>query len=133
MFRNIKMILKNKILLLRKTRSFLKSKVTRTRQWSKVIVFFGLWFNLGSIYFTFLYCYQFYFNIYEYWWCVYLVCCSFLFKLFINQPLFFANFFGKILLNFLNSLKSLYIYFIWIACYGMDFETFSDLLHHIKL
>lgn len=70
---------------LRKNKTFLKSKYTRTRQWSKSIVYFGLWFNLGSIYFSFLYTYQWYINISAYWWLFYGLLLSFVFRAYLTS------------------------------------------------
>lgn len=79
-------------LYLRKNKTFIKSKYTRTRQWSKSIVYFGLWFNIISIYFGFLYLYQFYFVFSSYWWLFYVICLSFTMRIFISLPhLFFRN------------------------------------------
>lgn len=59
-----------KILFLRKNKSFIKSKYSRTRQWSKVIVYFGLWYGILSIYVTTLYCYHYLFIFSYTWWII---------------------------------------------------------------
>lgn len=53
---------------LRKTNTFIKSKYSKNRQWSKSIVYFGLWFGVISA-FTFTYFnYRFMFSFSYLWW-----------------------------------------------------------------
>lgn len=53
---------------LRKTNTFIKSKYSKNRQWSKSIVYFGLWFGVISA-FTFTYFnYRFLFTLSYIWW-----------------------------------------------------------------
>lgn len=58
----------NNIFLLRFTKLFVKNKYPRNRQWSKNIIYFGIWLNVVIVYLTFLYCYHFTFNIGYIWW-----------------------------------------------------------------
>lgn len=53
---------KNTGLVLRKNKTFLKSRFNRFRQWSKVIVYFAVWFNVFSITTSFLFFYGYVFN-----------------------------------------------------------------------
>lgn len=46
---------------LRKSRLFIKSRYSRNRQWSKSIVYFGLWFNIISVIGGMFYCYRYIF------------------------------------------------------------------------
>ena len=99
-------------LFLRKNKTFLKSKITRTRQWSKTIVFFGLWFNIGSIYFCNLYFYQWYINLSYYWWAFSLLIGSFFLKSYFHTGVFKNHF--KWLWLYSNSfvlIKNSYYYF----------------------
>ena len=125
MFLNSLFSIKQYILGLRRNKTFLKSKYTRTRQWSKSIVYFGLWFNLISIYLSFFYCYQFYFNLLEYWWVWYCIVISFFFRLFLNHiNYYFFGKFSKILyvynlffegtFSLLNRVLYLNFFFLWV-------------------
>ena len=53
---------------LRKNKTFIKSKYSRSRQWSKVIVYFGLWYGIVSVFFLMAYCYRFLFIFSYIWW-----------------------------------------------------------------
>ena len=50
------------ILFLRKTNTFIKSKYSKNRQWSKSIVYFGLWFGVISAFAFTYYNYRFLFT-----------------------------------------------------------------------
>jgi len=54
--------------LLRKVKIFVKNKYPRNRQWSKNIIYFGVWLNILIVYLTFFYCYHFLFNFGYLWW-----------------------------------------------------------------
>ena len=56
------------IYFLRKNKTFIKSKYSRTRQWSKVIVYFGLWYGILSVWFMMLHAYKFIFVLAFAWW-----------------------------------------------------------------
>jgi hypothetical protein len=61
------------IQFLRKTNTFIKSKYSKNRQWSKVIVYFGLWFGVISVFAITYYTYHFLFIFSYLWWVVGLV------------------------------------------------------------
>ena len=82
------------ILFLRKTRTFVKSKYSRTRQWAKTIVYFGLWYNLFSIFYIFLFCYKFLFVFSYLWWFGGFLIILILFKNFFKNFFFFKNYFN---------------------------------------
>ena len=56
------------LLFLRKARLFVKSRYSRNRQWSKSIVYFGLWFNITSVIWTVYYCYRYIFIFSHLYW-----------------------------------------------------------------
>lgn len=56
------------ILFLRKARLFVKSRYSRNRQWSKSIVYFGLWFNIISVIWSLYYCYRYVFIFSHLYW-----------------------------------------------------------------
>ncbi len=58
----------NTILFLRKARLFVKSRYSRNRQWSKLIVYFGLWFNIISVVWSIYYCYRYIFIFSHLYW-----------------------------------------------------------------
>lgn len=49
------------VFFLRKNSTFIKSKYSKNRQWSKVIVYFGLWFGVISAFAITYYTYRFLF------------------------------------------------------------------------
>lgn len=49
------------VFFLRKTNTFIKSKYSKNRQWSKSIVYFGLWFGVISAFTLTYYNYRFLF------------------------------------------------------------------------
>ena len=55
------------VFFLRKTRTFIKSKYSRARQWSKTIVYFGLWYGVTSIWFMMIHTYKFIFVLSYVW------------------------------------------------------------------
>lgn len=55
------------VLFLRKTNTFIKSKYSKNRQWSKSIVYFGLWFGVISAFALTYYNYRFLFS-FSYLW-----------------------------------------------------------------
>lgn len=57
---------------LRKNKTFIKSKYSRTRQWSKVIVYFGLWYGIISVFFLTAYCYRYLFIFSYLWWIIFI-------------------------------------------------------------
>ena len=91
---------KQLIFFLRHTKSFVKSRYSRGRQWSKVIVYFGLWFNIGSVLGSFFFCYQFSFRLSYCWWILFILVNSFLFRLFVFR--------SKISINFVIYIKLAY-------------------------
>lgn len=70
------------ILFLRKARIFVKSRYSRNRQWSKSIVYFGLWFNIISVIWSLYYCYRYVFIFSHLYWL------GFVFVFFITLRLF---------------------------------------------
>ena len=58
----------NTLLFLRKARLFVKSRYSRNRQWSKSIVYFGLWFNIISVIWSIYYCYRYIFIFSHLYW-----------------------------------------------------------------
>lgn len=56
------------VYFLRKTNTFIKSKYSRNRQWSKSIVYFGLWFGVISAFVITYYTYRFLFVFSYLWW-----------------------------------------------------------------
>lgn len=58
------------VYFLRKTNTFIKSKYSKNRQWSKSIVYFGLWFGVISVFAITYYSYRFLFNFSYLWWAV---------------------------------------------------------------
>lgn len=58
------------VYFLRKNPTFIKSKYSKNRQWSKSIVYFGLWFGVISAYILLYYCYRFTVTFSYTWWMV---------------------------------------------------------------
>lgn len=56
------------VYFLRKTNTFIKSKYSKNRQWSKSIVYFGLWFGVVSAFTFTYYNYRFLFILSYLWW-----------------------------------------------------------------
>lgn len=56
------------IFFLRKTNTFIKSKYSKNRQWSKSIVYFGLWFGVICAFTFTYYNYRFLFSFSYLWW-----------------------------------------------------------------
>lgn len=80
------------IFFLRKNKSFIKSKYSRTRQWSKVIVYFGLWYGVWSVLILLFFCYRYMFVFSYLWWGVFLVILSITIKNFKNMSKFILPF-----------------------------------------
>jgi hypothetical protein len=79
------------VMFFRKNRTFIKSKYSRTRQWSKVIVYFGLWYGVLSIWFMMLHTYKFIFILSYIWWVPALICLMYLLRYF-KKNWFFMRF-----------------------------------------
>jgi len=71
-FKNLFYSLSNKtsVYFLRKNRTFVKSRFSRTRQWTKTIVYFAIWFNICSIYLSFIFCYNYIFIYSSFFWLI---------------------------------------------------------------
>ena len=80
------------IFFLRKNKSFIKSKYSRTRQWSKVIVYFGLWYGVWSVLILLFFCYRYMFIFSYLWWGVWLVLLSITIKNYKNMSRFILPF-----------------------------------------
>ena len=48
--------------------SFIKNKYPRNRQWSKNIIYFGVWLNIVLVYFSYIFCYHYSFILNYIWW-----------------------------------------------------------------
>lgn len=70
---NLLFISKLEMFFLRKNKTFIKSKYSRTRQWSKVIVYFGLWYGVWSVLILLFFCYRYMFIFSYLWWGIWLV------------------------------------------------------------
>ena len=69
---------------LRKNKLFIKNKYPRNRQWSKNIIYFGIWLNILIIFLAFLYCYHFLFNLDYFWWVIFINYLVFCIKLYVR-------------------------------------------------
>ena len=76
---------------LRKNKTFIKSKYSRTRQWSKVIVFFGLWYGVINVFFMMFYTYKLIFILSFFWWVPATFCTLIILKNFKKYFVFFKN------------------------------------------
>lgn len=75
---------------LRKNNTFIKSKYSRTRQWSKSIVYFGYCMNILGIFLLFMYCYRLIFIWSYLWWLGFVFLTFFVFKNFnLNKKYFY--------------------------------------------
>jgi len=59
------------LLLLRRVRSFNKSRYSRNRQTARVIFYFGVYVNIAVIYAVQSFLYGFVFRLSQWWWIVY--------------------------------------------------------------
>lgn len=85
---NLLFISKLEVYFLRKNKTFIKSKYSRTRQWSKVIVYFGLWYGVWSVLILFFFCYRYMFVFSYLWWFVWFILFSIVLKNYKNMVLF---------------------------------------------
>jgi hypothetical protein len=78
------------VFFLRKTRTFIKSKYSRTRQWSKTIVYFGLWYGVASVWFMMIHTYKFIFVL-SYIWSISALFCIIILLRFFKKNLSFMR------------------------------------------
>lgn len=69
---------------LRKNKIFIKNKYPRNRQWSKNVIYFGVWLNITLVYFSYIFCYHYAFVLNYIWWISFFIFYSLSIKLLLN-------------------------------------------------
>ena len=90
----------NIFFFLRRVKLFVKGKYSRSRQYSKNIIYFGIWFNITTYVFMFVYCYK-YFLIVSFLGVVFLLFLFFFKKS--NLKLFYFNYLFYFIFFFLKN------------------------------